>query len=350
LMDHSVGTLIEGDYVETRGNLIFTVKGLIHPPNMAVAFLRYVPDPRGDRVRKGVRFRRIRSLRESFAEAERMCPRYVVEDPFFGRIIQAVPLRDVSVAYMPRRRLKTILEGGPSDGVEEDASRLASTLSDESGVPVERMGLSGSTLLNLHTPNSDVDMVVYGVREGREVYHALRELLEHGSGGVSAYRGRLLEEACRFRWGSRTPVPFQALMKVEARKVLQGLVGRRGYFLRLVPEAWELGERYGEAVYRRVGRCRIRASVSDDSWAVYTPCRYRVEDVTVLDGVEVDVSEVWSFRGRFTEQAWAGETVYVEGTVEAVYRGGEVFHRLVLEGGGDFMVPAWALRGSDPRE
>jgi len=341
---HGVGTLIEGDYVETRGNLIFTVKGLIHPPNMAVAFLRYVPDPNGDRIRNGVKFRRIKSLKESFTEARRLCPNYVMEDPFFGRTIQAVPLRDAAVVYLPRQRLKAILKEGASDCVEEAASKLALELSDESGVPTDRMGVSGSTLLGLHRSNSDVDMTVYGVREGAEVYRALRGLV--GRRGVSAHRGRLLEEACRFRWGSNSPIPFQALMRVEARKVLQGLVDGRGYFLRLVPEPWEFGERYGEAVYRRVGRCRIKAVVSDDSWAVYTPCLYRVEDVKVLWGVEAEVSELQSFRGRFTEQAWAGETVYAEGTLEAVYRDGEVFYRLVLEGGRDFMVPVWALKGS----
>ena len=166
MMARNAGTLIEGDYVETRGNLIFTVKGLIHPPNMAVAFLRYVPDPNGDRIRNGVKFRRIKSLKESFTEARRLCPNYVMEDPFFGRTIQAVPLRDAAVVYLPRQRLKAILKEGASDGVEEAASKLALELSDESGVPTDRMGVSGSTLLGLHRSNSDVDMIVYGSVRG----------------------------------------------------------------------------------------------------------------------------------------------------------------------------------------
>jgi len=330
----------EGDYVEVPGNLIFTVKGLVHPPGLAVAFLRYVPDPAGDRVRDGVRFRRVGGLEESFRLAGELCPSYLVEDPFFGRTVQAVPLREAVSVYLPEKRLRAIAEEGPSDPVEADALSLALELSDLGGIPLERMGVSGSVLLELHTPKSDVDLTVYGVGEGLDAYRALRGLVERGV--ASAYRGRGLEEACRFRWSSNPPVPFEALMRVEARKILQGSFRGRGYFLRLVPDAWE---RYGEAVHRRVGRCLIRAVVSDDSWSIYTPCRYPVEDARVLRGPDVEVSELVSFRGRFAEQARAGEEVYAEGTVEAVYRDGEVKHVLVLEGGGDFMVPLWALKG-----
>jgi predicted nucleotidyltransferase len=62
------GRYREGDFVETKDGLIFDVKGLVHPPGRVVAYVRYVPDAAGDRVRLGRRYRKLYSLpdRESY--------------------------------------------------------------------------------------------------------------------------------------------------------------------------------------------------------------------------------------------------------------------------------------------
>ena len=44
----------EGDLIEIQDNVIFDVKGLVHPPNRVVAFIRYVPDPNGNRQRNRI--------------------------------------------------------------------------------------------------------------------------------------------------------------------------------------------------------------------------------------------------------------------------------------------------------
>jgi len=48
----------EGDFIETFEGLIFDVKGLIHPPNRIIAFLRYFPDEKGERKKNSKRYRR----------------------------------------------------------------------------------------------------------------------------------------------------------------------------------------------------------------------------------------------------------------------------------------------------
>ena len=39
----------EGDYIKTFKKLIFDVKGLVHPSNRIVAFIRYFPCEKGER-------------------------------------------------------------------------------------------------------------------------------------------------------------------------------------------------------------------------------------------------------------------------------------------------------------
>ena len=52
---------IEGFMVELPSGVIFEVKGLLHPPGKVLAYPRYLPDPAGDRVREGRRYRKVAS-------------------------------------------------------------------------------------------------------------------------------------------------------------------------------------------------------------------------------------------------------------------------------------------------
>ena len=45
---------VEGFAVETLEGLIFTVKGMVHPPHRLIAYLRFMPDAEGDRKRGSI--------------------------------------------------------------------------------------------------------------------------------------------------------------------------------------------------------------------------------------------------------------------------------------------------------
>lgn len=47
--------------------LIFDVKGLIHPLNRVIAFVRYIPTHNGNRIRDGIRYQRMYRLEQRFA-------------------------------------------------------------------------------------------------------------------------------------------------------------------------------------------------------------------------------------------------------------------------------------------
>ena len=56
----------EGDFVETTEGLIFDVKGLVHPPERVIAFLRYYPSKNGKRERDGQQYDKVYHLAERF--------------------------------------------------------------------------------------------------------------------------------------------------------------------------------------------------------------------------------------------------------------------------------------------
>lgn len=67
---------VEGAAVETGDGMLFTVKGVVHPPHRVVAYLRYVPDPDGARRRGRDRYRRVYSVadQEAALRARRLLP------------------------------------------------------------------------------------------------------------------------------------------------------------------------------------------------------------------------------------------------------------------------------------
>ena len=46
-----------------------------------------------------------------------------------------------------------------------------------------------------------------------------------------------------------------------------------------------------------------------------------------------------SYRGKFTEQVKVGDKIKARGTLERVNQENKIFHRLILGGKGDYLIP-----------
>jgi len=58
---------------------------------------------------------------------------------------------------------------------------LIDLLSSESAITVEDFGVHGSIALNMHTPKSDIDFVVYGAQNLRKLEKTVGMLVEAGT-------------------------------------------------------------------------------------------------------------------------------------------------------------------------
>jgi uncharacterized protein len=324
--------VIESYYLETQEGLFFAVKGLVHPPDRFVAVVRYTPDPEeGERKKAGLSYRRLYHFDEQERWLQSSFPQYIAYDPRFRRTLQSVPRLDVRQIYDPRARLKELTRAASADTLEEDAAAFAGLLQKAAGVPLSALGVTGSLLIGLHNASSDLDLAVFGINNCRQVYRALGALLDSASfAELQRLDERGIEELYRQRV-SDTYMEFREFADLEKYKICQGRYRSRPYFIRFIKDAHEAGEQYQDFRYQALGRTTITATITDDQEAIFTPCRYRLSQVRTLEGLNLGVNEIVSFRGRFCEQARTGELVRASGVVERVENSeGEILYRLLL--------------------
>lgn len=323
----------EGDFIESSDRLIFDVKGLVQPPNRVVAFIRYVPDPNGDRRRNKEAYRKVYPLAERYELLRKKYPMYIVFDHVFGECIGEVPIRDIKRHYDPSTKLGELQKSRDLDPVEATALDFIEFLKEWTGIAWNKLGISGSILVGMHSSNSDIDVIVYGTENGLCAYETLRKRFTVKQLELQAYATGDLKQLYEAR-KEDTVMRWNEFLKTERRKILQGKFRGRDFFIRLVKDWDEVKERYGDIHYTSVGYARIVARITDDSDAIFTPCRYGIDSIKVLKGRKIEpLKEIVSFRGRFCEQARLGEKVEAQGKIEKVQpKNSPAYYRLLLGG------------------
>ena len=325
----------EGDLIKNTSNVIFDVKGLVHPSGKVIAFPRYIPSPKGARAQLGNDanlYCKVYNLAERFQYLRQNAPELIVFDPVFGETLCEVPVGQIAKHYKPIEKLAELRESEKLASLEAKSVLLTKLLEIASRISWRSIGVSGSIMAGLFTLKSDIDVLVYGVGNCWKIYAALEKMLKDESSRFKPYSREELLSLFEFR-SKDTKMSFEDFERVESRKAFQGKFDGVDYFVRFVKNWNEVDEKYGDVLYSNSGYSRIVATVCDDSEALFTPCTYKVESVKVINGPKTEpISEVVSFRGRFCEQAKAGEEIEVQGKVEHLTnkRKGEEHYRLII--------------------
>ncbi|HVP25828.1 MAG TPA: DNA polymerase subunit beta [Methanomicrobiales archaeon] len=271
------------DFIEDRDGWIYSV-ATYDNAERAGCILRYVPDPSGDRMSPdGVRYRKA-EFEESFDLVRREKPSYT------GRFLR-IPLADVQRVYKPEERLDFCA----------GRDRRVRVLADLFALPPGALGCTGSRLLGMESPGSDIDLVAYG-RAFFSARESLRKAMEAGTvPGIP-------EGTWRTVYAKREPeISFGVFLAHEKRKWNRGIIGGT-YFDLLFTRSY--GELDGEPVPEgeRIRRMTIEARVTDASLSFDSPSVYLV-DHEVVD-------RIVSFTHTYSGQALPGEIVEAAGVLE----------------------------------
>ncbi|MCX8171545.1 MAG: hypothetical protein N3E47_06220 [Candidatus Bathyarchaeota archaeon] len=340
------------DFIQTIEGFLFCVIGSIHPPDRVISYIKYVPAEDGLWGRGDLRFRRIMrhytmlELIDTLKFLEQH-PEYLYYSHVMGVNMSAVPIEKISFHFKPEEKMRKLNEAGGDglDPLERKALDLALRISDESGVPLENFGVTGSILLGIHQPFSDIDLTVYGKENSRKVRNTLQQIHSTRKIDIQRFSGVRAEEWCLNK--SRLyPLTYEEAKMLLERKWNIGLFQGTVFSLHPAKFEWEVGEKYGDRVFEAKGMVKITATVIDDSESDFMPSKYLVEDVKVLEGPRVnDIREVASYEGLYAGISNRGERIVAYGKLERVFdnRRGEEYHRVLVGSqearGGDYVKP-----------
>jgi predicted nucleotidyltransferase len=323
--------LVEGHFVITIDGLVFEIKGVVHPRDRVIAYLRYVP---ATNTASG--YRKVYALDERETYLQSNYPLYLWFSEPHGRVVQSVASNRIKSILDPVDCLAKMRDSVDKISDLEQASvNLAEKLVGFTGIEWTDFGITGSQLVGVAREDSDIDLVVYGLDACRKFYINLSKNFASIE-GVEHYEGTLLDEHVSFRWGAHENLK-SILHNIEQAKVLQGLFEGYHFFVRLVKTPGDLDFVYGDVSYQMKGQQMASGRIVDDSESIFTPCEYQVE----CDDLP-SLRKLVSYRGRFTEQISKGASFEAFGKLEIVTnrKRNDQYMQLVLgEHPTDYLIP-----------
>ncbi len=314
------------DFLYTKDDMFFATTSYFHPEDRIISFLRYIPDPEGERSKNNNRYSKVDS-KQAYHYLKQKFPDYLFYCQVTNVEMMGVPLHKINEIMRPEKRLKEIMDYPSDEKLLKKVVKIAETFHDHAKIPYGKMGISGSILPGLYDPdNSDIDFVIFGLDNHRKAMNAFAELKDNGifesiseDHWKKLYEKRIKDSSLsydEFRW-------------YEERKNNRGIIDGTLFDILATRDWNEITGKYGDKKFEPLGNAVMECRVSDATAAFDTPAIYEVEDVKIIEGPEVDVDEIASFTHTYAGQAREGEEIIAKGKLEKVI-GNKIRYRLVV--------------------
>ncbi len=328
---------IEGDYVKSKkSSLFFDVKGVQHPKDRTICFVRFVPSLDGDRIINGVNYKKIYDLQERYTFLKNKYPEYLFYSKQFDMELQGIKNEEIEEIFSPRSYYRKLQSEKLTTSNELRALNLCELFIEKGEIPKDSIGITGSQMVGLNKEDSDIDLVIYGTQVGINFQEKIEELFL-----TSKFCREYTFDEFKLHYKLRakgSKIAFDDFLKYEKRKLHQGKFHGIDFFIRYIknPEDWE--ESYYECQYKNYGRIKLKARIIDAKDSIFTPCNYKIEVIDIQEKNKwlkkintIDIKEIKSFRGRFCEQAKEGELIYAEGKIEKVLiKNKQIYYRVII--------------------
>ncbi|MEM2927422.1 MAG: hypothetical protein QXP60_00420 [Nitrososphaerota archaeon] len=350
------------DFIEDFNGMFFCVIGNVHPSDRVISYLKYIPKIEKEATRikwskEGKTYSRIlpyySALGTSFTKdyLKKKFPEYVYFDEYLNIEYTGVPIKMIKNHFKPEEKLRELLIEKNRDELEEIAIELVKIISNESNVSYDSIGISGSILLKIHNIEfSDIDLIIYGYENSIKVKETIKKILLEEKYGIHSPKGKILES-----WAKDIikihPLSFKEAYKLYSEKWNRILFGERQFSIHPVKNEKEVNEVYGKIRYVPKGFIKIKCTVEDCKEAIFLPCKYKIKNVEVIEGLKVnDIKEIVSYEGLYSDIAENEEEIVAYGKLEEVIDIGNnlKYHRVQIGSieakGKDYIKPLrWLL-------
>lgn len=335
------------DFVETEIGF-FAVNTYEHPKDRIFAFLRYLNldsvdkdvvskynlDKNDIRHRDGVRYIKITDTAKTYGILKKYFPDYLFYDETKDITMHAVPNEHVINILSPNNRLNEILNKQENE-FEEKCKNLADKLYDY-GLDYKYMGISGSTVIKLNSDNSDIDFVIYGMKNHKKARSILKTIFEENeknennelnSVTICPLSDEFWKKAYNKRIKDNT-LSYEEFVWHEKRKHNRGVINNTMFDLLATRDWDEINSEYGDYHYKNLGFIKIECNIINDDYIFDNPAIYKIDNIKIVDleninkiGLNLnpdEIKEIVSFTHTYAGQAFNGERVIVRGKLEEV--------------------------------
>ena len=337
--------LRDRDALLTEDDIIFRVYGYIHPSGAYVCDPEYAPPnifkSTNPRARRG----ESEPIYYKFFADEGMklvlnkFPQYTVFYEPLQKCLVGVKEDDITEVRKPDAGLQQALAKEPDDVLLKALQDLFTRVSSQSGLTEKDFGVFGSLLHGFYHPNfSDLDFIVYGKENMNRLCEALENLyredpaLRNEFDSMKAVEKKdwkflnySLEE---YRWHQQRKLIYAYFDSADAGRVVKA---------EFEPvKSWKenVNEFNNFARISHAGWIKAIVEITDDRDAPYIPSIYQINVKEVLTGPQVpNITRIFSYMEEFRMQAKKGEKVLVEGNLEKVIDGTNIYHQITLSYG-----------------
>lgn len=320
---------MDGDTFVTKDGFIMNTFGYEHPEDRVFAFLKYIPaqfkglfnvemlertwkfgDNQLFRAEKLYTAKNYQTFIEAFRKT---FPNYLFYDPTRDKELITAPLDVIEQVFVPKDRLVWLQNLPKPDGLQKMALELINLTSKESGVDQSDLGIHGSIALDMHAPESDIDFVVYGTQNFRQMEQAIQRLV------------------------NTAKLSYIASNRIEAARKFQGKYLGKIFMYNATRQPEEVTAKYGDYTYTPLEPVRFQATICNDAETMYRPATYKIgnyqpqDDQSELDLDKIPL-QIVSNIGCYRNVARTGQQVKAAGTLEKAQntRDGTVFYQVVV--------------------
>jgi predicted nucleotidyltransferase len=135
---------IEGYFIKTTDGLVFEVKGVVHPKDRIIAYLRYVPSQDSK-----TGFKKVYNLSEREIYLREKYPDYLWISESHGRVVQSVSRSKTSAILDPVDFLARLRNSDDITPLEHGTITLVEKLVETIEIGWNDIGLTGSQLVGV---------------------------------------------------------------------------------------------------------------------------------------------------------------------------------------------------------
>lgn len=305
----------DGDILITKQGFIFYTFGYLHPPTRVIAYLKYIPKAlsklfalfyhttewkNGNQILlRPTALYSPHNFHQVLKTFKDHFPEFLFDCPYNGKTLIAIPLNSIQCLYTPQQSLVILNQHESLDPLQKLALELIQLLATNSNVSPKCFGIHGSLAIGIHSDFSDIDLSVYGGMQFRRVHQSISTLVQLGH------------------------LQYLYENKTDALRLNKGLFKGVKFVINAIRTSKELKEKYGQYEYQAIQQLHFKATIQDDSEAVYKPAIYRIMNYQPLNAISrlpysVQPSTIISMIGSYRNIAGIGQDIEVAGNLEKI--------------------------------